>query len=224
MRILANIFGKSPFSLLESHMEKVSDCVKKLPEILAAFKNKDKLKVEELSKEISKLEHYADITKNDIRNNLPTSMFLPIDRASLLEILGLQDSIADKAEDIGILLTFRTVDLPDDFFEEIEEFLQKNIECFLSSHKVINELDELLEFSFGGVEADKVRTMVEEVAYQEHQVDIIQRKILKRLFNDENEVHYASFSLLQMILKEMASISNMSEKLANRIRMTLEVK
>ncbi|NCF70465.1 MAG: DUF47 family protein, partial [Chlamydiales bacterium] len=59
---------------------------------------------------------------------------------------------------------------------------------------------------------------------QEHEVDIIQRKVLKELFNLNPELPYPSFTLLQMILKEIAFISNISEKLANRIRMTLELK
>ena len=224
MRILANIFGRSPFSLLQNHMEKVTVCISKLPELLEAFSKNDAKLVAELSKEVSKLEHHADITKNDIRNHLSTSLFLPIARESLLEILGLQDSIADKAEDIGVLLTFRSVEMPENFAKEMRIFLEKNIECFETTHKIVQELDELLEFSFGGVEADKVRSLVEQVAFQEHEVDIIQRKILKELFNLNPELPYPSFTLLQMILKEIAFISNISEKLANRIRMTLELK
>ncbi|NCF71742.1 MAG: TIGR00153 family protein, partial [Chlamydiales bacterium] len=178
MRILANIFGRSPFSLLQNHMEKVTVCISKLPELLEAFSKNDTKLVAELSKEVSKLEHHADITKNDIRNHLSTSLFLPIARESLLEILGLQDSIADKAEDIGVLLTFRSVEMPENFAKEMRIFLEKNIECFETTHKIVQELDELLEFSFGGVEADKVRSLVEQVAFQEHEVDIIQRKVL----------------------------------------------
>ena len=67
-------------------------------------------KIEKLVADLSRMEHEADLTKNDIRNHFPKSLFLPIDRAHFLEILSVQDSIADKAEDIGILLTLRPLE------------------------------------------------------------------------------------------------------------------
>ena len=106
---IARIFGKSPFHPLQSHMKKVSSCMKKLTEIFDNLKDKSPEELERLVKELSKLEHEADLTKNDIRNHLPKSLFLPIDRSQFLDILSIQDSISDKAEDIGHLLTLYPV-------------------------------------------------------------------------------------------------------------------
>ena len=57
--------------------------------------------------EISKQEARADNTKNELRNHLPGGLFMPISKTALLEILSLQDDIADDCEDIGILLTLK---------------------------------------------------------------------------------------------------------------------
>lgn len=224
MRILANIFGNSPFRLLQTHMDEVSKCVELLPEAFNLFKERRMEELEALVKQISKKEHYADLTKNDIRNHLPTSLFLPIDRTTLLEILTLQDAIADKAEDLAILFTFKSLEEGSEIWEPMQAFLDKNIECFHTVHKIINELDELLEFSFGGIEAEKVRDLVSQAAFQEHEADLLQRQILKTLFSGENQRSYTQFALWQQILKEMALISDISEKLANRLRMNLELK
>ncbi len=122
-----------------------------------ALLNKDFANVEALAAQISEAEHLADITKNDIRNHLPKSLFLPIDRNQLLEILRIQDDIADQAEDIAILATLKQLELPAVLKEPFEKFLKKNVETVEGVHNIIKEFHELLESSFGGIEAEKVR-------------------------------------------------------------------
>lgn len=221
---ILNLFGRSPFAPLQSHMEKVAQCVHMLPLLFEALEKKDYAARDEIAEKISEMEHHADLTKNDIRNHLPKSLFLPIDRGHLLEILSLQDGIADKAEDIAVLTTLKTIEILPSFKEEFKEFLAKNIKTFDGAQQIIKEMHELLESSFGGMEAEKVRTMVDEVAFKEHEVDLIQRKLLKKVFGAENEMTYTSFHVWQHIFEAIASISNLSENLAYRVRMTLELK
>lgn len=224
MRTIAKLFGRSPFSPLQAHMSRVTDCVDKVVEIFTAVQDGDFKQVEKLAKQISKLEHKADLTKNEIRNNLPKGLFLAIDRGNLLEILGLQDNIADTAEDVGVLLTFTEVTLPEFMRQEFNDFLSKNIEAFQCVRRIIEELDELMEYSFGGNEAEKVNHMVEQVALNEHEVDIIQRKLVKGLFTNEDKISPGKFFLWMQIIDTVATLSNLSEKLANRVRMTLELR
>ncbi len=224
MLTILKLFGRSPFAPLQTHMEKVMRCVVKLNELFEALSLKDRTKMAELFEEISQLEHQADLVKNDIRNNLPKTLYLPIDRAHLLEILGLQDSIADMAEDVAVLLSLKEMELPPALKVEFDAFLAKNIDCFNGACAIIKELHELLESSFGGHEAEKVREMVDKVAYKEHEGDLLQRKLLKKLIALENEMSYTSYDLWLKIFAAIAMISNLSEKLANRVRMTLDIK
>lgn len=222
MRALAGLFGKSPFFPLQEHMEHVVKCVNKLLDMFNALKAQDFEKIEILSKEISKLEHLADLAKNDIRNHLPKSLWLPVDREMLLNMLSLQDSIADTAEDIAILFTLKKITIKDELLNDFEYLLKKNIHCFEKAHAIVTHLHELFQSSFGGLEAESVCIMVEDVAFQEHQVDVEQRKLLKKLFNCEEELSYSSFHQLIKILESTAKISDLSEKLANCIRLTIE--
>lgn len=224
MLTILSLFGRSPFAPLQSHMESVSRCVHQLLELFDALEQQDYLRVDQISEQIGKMEHDADLIKNDIRNHLPKSLFLPIDRGNLLEILSLQDRIADKAQDISVLITLKRLELLPIFKNEFKLFLQKNIETFDEAKLIINELHELVESSFGGNEAEKVRTMVDVVAFQEHEVDLLQRQLLKSLFNAEEQLTYVTFYLWQRIFESIASISDLSENLAYRIRMTLELK
>lgn len=224
MRTFLNLFGRSPFIPLQSHMQNVADCVHLLQDLFDALEVKNYDRLEKIAKSISEHEHIADITKNDIRNHLPKSLFLPIDRGQLLEILSTQDRIADCAEDVAILATLKPLELFDAFKSEFRLFLNKNIECFNEAQKIILELHELLESSFGGLEAEKVKSMVEVVAFKEHEADLLQRQLLKSFFAAESQLSFITFDLWQRIFSSIAAISNLSENLANRVRMTLEIK
>ena len=224
MRTIANLIGKSPFVPLQSHMRKVSECIDGLGELFQVFVNEDYDSIGEIARKISKTEHEADLVKNDIRNHLPRGLFLPVDRGKLLEILSTQDEIADTAENVGVLCNLKKLPVPDTMKDLFLEFCYKSTECFHLSRRVIEELDELLESGFGGVEADKVREIVHEVAVKEHEVDLCQRNLLRFVFDSEDLFNYAEFHLWLRILSEIGTISDLSENLADKVRTTLEIK
>ena len=224
MLTIAKLFGKSPFSPIQSHMKKVGSCIKKLTDIFAALTKGDFGKIEQLAKELSKLEHEADLTKNDIRNHLPKSIFLPVDRHQLLEILSIQDNLADKAEDIGNLLCLSPLNLSDEIYKEILMLYEKNCEAFWETRMILKEMGDLLESSFGGMEAERVKSMTEKVSYKEYEADKMKHTLLKRLFSISSTLTPATFYLSVRVIEEINALSNISEKLANRIRMILELK
>lgn len=221
---MARLFGRSPFVPLQLHLDKVADCVEAVFSLLERIREGEDSNIGETAREISKLEHKADLVKNDIRNNLPRGLFLAIDRGQLLEILGLQDSIADKAEDIGILMSLRSAKMLDSLGEPFGEYIKGNKDAFHKARDVMRELDALIESGFGGIEATRVVEMVDGVAEAEHNCDIMQRKLMKLVLDHEDELSVGNFFVWQRLLHEIAGISNYSEKLANRIRMLLTLK
>ena len=221
---MTRLFGRSPFVPLQLHLDKVADCVEAAFSLLERIREGEDPNVEKTAREISKLEHKADLVKNDIRNNLPRGLFLAIDRGQLLEILGLQDSIADKAEDIGILMSLRSAKMLDSLVEPFGEYIKENKDAFHKARDVMRELDALIESGFGGVEATRVVEMVDGVAEAEHNCDIMQRKLMKLVLDHEDELSVGHFFVWQRLLHEIAGISNYSEKLANRVRMLLTLK
>jgi hypothetical protein len=221
---IAKLFGKSPFAPLQSHMKKVSLCMDRLSDIFTAWPKKDLEKLEKLASDLSHMEHEADISKNDIRNHLPKSLFLPIDRGHFLEILAVQDSIADKAEDVGLLLTLRPLDNTHSLQSDLITFFKKNERVFLEAKHIIEEIDELLESSFGGIEAEKVKSMVEQTAHREAETKKMQTQLMKQLFRHADEMNAPTFYLWVHLIEEVGAISHRSERLANRIRMVLELK
>lgn len=224
MLTIARLFGKSPFAPLQSHMNKVASCVEKLTKIIEALTNQEVDKIQRLVHDLSQLEHEADITKNDIRNHLPKSLFMPMDRSHFLEILSLQDSIADRAEDAGITLTLRPLDGWETFQIDLTEFFVKSIEVFWDAKRIIEEIDELLESAFGGIEAEKVKSMVEETAFKEHKAQKAKTQFLKKFLTQGEFLSTPAFYHWIRLIEDIGGIAQFSEKLANRIRMVLELK
>jgi len=221
---MARLFGRSPFVPLQLHLDKVADCVEAAITLLIRIQDGNLDNLDSAAQEISKLEHKADLVKNDIRNNLPRGLFMAIDRGQLLEMLSLQDSIADKAEDIGVLMSIRPVRILDELTESFKAYTEGNMDAFRKARDVMRELDALIESGFGGAEAARVESMVEAVARAEHDVDVMQRNLMKQILKHENDFSVGDFFVWTRLLHEVASISNFSEKLANRVRMLLTLK
>ena len=105
-----SVFGRSPIRPLQKHMSAVIACVEQFLPFLEAVKAKDWALAEKRQLEISDLENDADTLKSDLRTHLPKSLFLPVARTDLLELLTMQDRVANRAEDIaGIMLGRPTV-------------------------------------------------------------------------------------------------------------------
>ena len=224
MLTIARLFGKSPFAPLQSHMNKVASCLEKLAKIFESLNLEKTDKVEHLAADLSQLEHEADLTKNDIRNHLPKSLFMPIDRSHFLEILSLQDSVADFAEQVGITLSYRPLADYSLFREELNGLFAKVSEVFWGAKRIIEEIDELLEASFGGLEAQKVKRMIEEIAYKEHKAQKKKQELLKQLYTKGEHFSASAFYHWLHLVEDLGRIAQCSEKLANRIRMVLELK
>ena len=106
---MAALFGKSPFKPIQQHMRVVVDCASEVPPLFEALVAGDQAKVEAQKDLIFAKEQAADEIKNQLRGHLPKSIMMPVDRRDLLEVLAMQDSIADTAQDIAGGNLHRTV-------------------------------------------------------------------------------------------------------------------
>lgn len=221
---IARLFGKSPFAPLQSHIDKVANCIEKLSEITNKIPDISPDEIEHLVKELSKLEHEADISKNDIRNHLPRSLLLQIHKSNFLNILASQDRIADKSEEIGFYLTLCPITSNAGFINGLKELASKSFETFNSAKQIIKEMDTLLESSFGGLEAEKVKTMVEKTSFLEYEAYRLKISLMKVLFSKIEPLTIPSFHQALKLVKGFGELAHLSENLANNIRVLLEIK
>ena len=224
MSTIGKLFGRSPFSQIQQHMDQVNKCIDKMSEVILAAKEGKFEVIEELTYEVSKLEHQADQIKDDIRESLLKRFFMPIDRGAVLEILSLQDSLADTAEDVCKVLTIRKLPFPDDVRVEFDKFLDLNIKAYSICASIISQLDELIEAGFGGTEAERIRSLAKDAAFAEHQADVVQMNLLKKLYAHDVDFSNGEFHLWMRFTRTLGRLSNVSENLADRVLRTLSLK
>jgi predicted phosphate transport protein (TIGR00153 family) len=193
-------------------------------EALEAFENGKFDQLQTLTDEVSKQEHEADTIRDDVRNHLLRRFFMPVNRGQVLRILSQQDSIADIAEDVCVLLTMKQISIPAELTEQFQNFRHLNVKCVELAASIIDELDELVETGFGGAEADKIRIRAREVAFTEHQVDTVAHELVRGIYARDTEFSVGEFHLWMRLTMTMSGLSNTAENLADSISMVLDMK
>jgi len=221
MSIISKLFGKSPFEPLYQHMLKVKECVDLVRPLMDAFIKGENKEVKEVASKIFKAEHDADMVKKDIRNNLPKSILLPVARGDLLSFLKEQDSIADSAEDLAVLLTMRETAVPEEIKDELSVFVERVLETYEAAMAVSSEIKVLAETSFAGVEAHKVMDLIEELKLKEWEADKAQMEAAKKMFSIEKKLDPVSVMMWMHIFGELGTLANHAENAGDRMRMML---
>lgn len=218
-RTIFDLFAKSPFGPLQDHMRKVMDCVSLIPDLYRTLEEQDENNFQILVEKIKEAEHEADKIKNEIRSDLPKTMFTPVDRDDLLEALSLQDSISDYAEDVAVLLSMKTLPFPATIRSEFWKFLEQVLVTVNQYATINEEMDELMEASFGGVEAGKVEEMINNLGREEYKTDRLQHDLVRKLLSMEDEMGTLNVIMWMKVLKVTGNMANRAEKVGNRIRL-----
>jgi predicted phosphate transport protein (TIGR00153 family) len=220
-RHLSGLLRGSPFKPIQAHMKVVFSCVCLIPPLFDAVYREDSSQVSDFANQINKLETEADKLKSTFRLNMPRSLFLPVDRKDLLNLLADQDKIADIAEDIGKTFLFRKMTVPEELKALLDELLEGTMEIAAAAREMIELLDELLEVGFAGRELDKVSLMIAGVRRSEHNIDDIICRIKKELFSIEKDLDPVSVMFWYQIIDMLGLISDQSENLADRLLLFL---
>ena len=221
MSPLMKMFGQSPFKPLQAHMRVVVECASQVPGLFEAVHDHDKDKIEEIREQIYRLENDADSIKNEMRKHLPKSMFMPVDRRDLLEILDLQDSIADTAQDIAGMMVVRSMKLPEPVHKSIMTLTRRCVDACNQLAKIMEEMDELVETGFRGPEADKVMHMIDDLNKIETDTDVQAIAVMRLLFEHEDEIGLVSTIMWDRVIHWIGDLANFAERAGNRHRLLL---
>jgi predicted phosphate transport protein (TIGR00153 family) len=218
---LMQLFGSSPFKPLQEHIRVVIDCANEVPRIFEAALDHDLPKVKLIRGRINTLENEADEIKNELRAHLPKSLFLPVDRRDLLEILDLHDSIADTAQDIAGMMFVRHMTLPDEMREPLMDLTARCVDACNHLGKIMEEMDELVGTGFRGAEADKVIYMIDELNKIETDTDIHAIRLMRLLFENEEEIGPVLTVMWDRVIHWVGDLANYAEQSGNRHRLLL---
>lgn len=215
------LFGHSPVKPLQTHMEKVLVCTQELIPFFEAVIAEDSAAAKTIQKNISKLEKDADKLKKDLRLHLPTGMMMPVPRSDLLDLLRLQDQVANKAKDIAGIMIGRKMVFPEGMGLLFMEYVKRCVDAAAQANKTVNELDELVETGFRGSEVDLVKSMIKELDRIESDTDKLQIKIRSTLFKIENELPPVEVMFLYKVIEWVGDLADQSQRVGSRLELML---
>ena len=219
--MLANIFGSSPVVPLEKHIGIAYRCAKELSGFFAAAVDGDWDKVAAVRAKIEKYEHEADDLKKEIRLHLPKSLFMPVPRQDLLELLLVQDMIANRTKDVSGIVFGRKMQIPPEIAEQFLEFVDRNVDAAKQARKSVRELDELFTAGFRGAEATLVEGMIEKLDQIETETDNMQAALRSALFEIESTLDPIDAVFMYQVIELTGQIADMAERVGRRLELLL---
>jgi predicted phosphate transport protein (TIGR00153 family) len=219
--VLANIFGASPVMPLEKHIEIAHRCAKQLRPFFAAAIGGDWDKAVEVRARIEALEQEADDLKKEIRLNLPKSLFMPVPREDLLELLLVQDKIANRTRDVSGIVLGRRMQVPGPIAEQFIDFVDRNIDATKQARKSVRELDELFTAGFRGAEVSLVEGLIEELDRIETDTDAKQAELRAALFEIEDTLKPVDAVFMYQVIELTGEIADMAERVGRRLELLL---
>ncbi|NQY49828.1 MAG: TIGR00153 family protein [Colwellia sp.] len=218
---ILGVFAKSPIKPLEKHIRIVVKCSKQLIPFFDACVAKDWSEAAKVRRKLSKLEQDADALKRQLRLELPGGLFMPVDRADLLELLTQQDKIANKAKDIAGRVLGRKLEVPESLQAEFSVYLERCLDATEKAAEAINELDDLLETGFRGREVVLVEKMINQLDAIEDDTDGLQITLRKNLLAIEKDLNPVDVMFLYQIIDWVGDLADLAERVGARLEILL---
>jgi uncharacterized protein len=218
---ISGLFGKSPISPLQQHMKQVHSCIKEFGVFANAANSEDweQAKLAKLS--IGKKEQKADVLKKKLRMNLPSTFMMPFSRRDLLDVLLIQDSIANITKDLAGLMMSRQMVFPKEFADDFLGLAKVCIKTSAAALVAINELDELLETAFSSRQRKIVNKMIKQINDLEHETDVAQEIIRNKLFLVESSLPPIDVVFYYRAIEWLGETADAAQKVGSRFEVML---
>lgn len=209
---------KTPFSQLLDHMGKVRECIDLLGEGIIRYYQGDYQNFSTLTKKISEIEHEADLIKSNLRNHLPNSLFMPVDKGKFLWALREQDAILDHADNLAHMLNMRRTTIPKDLqplFIEHSKLVMKTVGAM---EKAVENIKDLVETSFVKREREQTKEFIYNVHKLEYEADKKKYDMTKGIYRLEKELEPMDVYHLLKIADWVDDIADHAENVADWLR------
>lgn len=218
MSLIKELFGQSPFSAMVKHVRKVHECVELICPLMQAVIDEDYEQIHKLQDRVSRIEYEADEIKHVIREHLPRRYFMPVEREDLDDFLHHMDSVADGVEDFAVVLYIRRTKIHPELCDDFREFACKVLDLSKLLTQAAEELEELVETSFGGAEAKNVLEKIGNLGEEEWRCDRLQRKLSIRIYERESELDPVTISFYEKMLRTLSAVANAADNTGESLR------
>jgi hypothetical protein len=209
---------KSPFGQLLEHMEKVRECTDILGEGLIKYFKGDYKGFSDLAKKVSEIEHEADRIKRNLRNHLPTSLFMPVDKGKFMWALREQDKILDHAENLVKMLDMRHTKIPKELQEVFISHLKLVMKTVDAMQDAVGNIKDLVETSFVKREREQTKKYIYKVHEFEWKADQKKYEMTQGIYNLEKKLDPMDVYHLLKIADWVDDIADHAENVADWIR------
>lgn len=213
-RKIGGPFGRSAFGPLYEHMVQVVKTTRLLRELSRKAVANDYAGVQATARRIDQEEGVADEVKEEIRRQLSASIFTAVERSDTLLLLGLQDDVADNANDTAKLLSVRKTTVPEslhsvflDLTEAVVRTTEELLACTEALHELLGGPHDRAKLQEQGERLKGVREAQFE-ASQQH------RRFLERLFTVEGDTDPVTVVILMHIADRLESVAHSAENIA----------
>lgn len=209
---------RSPFTGLFDHANKLVPCLDALQEATKVYWEGGDIQA--AAQKVSKLELEADHVKSNVRNHLPGSVRMPVEKPLFLQLLSEQDRILDYAEDVAQWMAMRPPQNADAFRADLEALLAKSRETVEVYVSAVENLHDLLETGFVLREREQEKSIIHRVHELEHDVDVLEHALSARLLDPavEKDLSAVTIAHLLKLTALIGSIADVAENAADRLR------
>lgn len=209
---------KSPFTQLLEHMGKIRECIHLLGDGLVKYYKGDYKGFSELTEKVSKLEHEADMIKGNLRNHLPSSLFMPVDKGKFMWALREQDSILDHADNLVHMLDMRHTKIPEKLQEDFIEHTELVMETVEAMEDAVENIKDLVETSFVKRERKQIKEFIYKVHEYEWKADRKKFEITRGIYEMEDELSPMDVYHLLKIADWVDDIADHAENVSDWLR------
>ena len=215
---ILSLFGHSPIKPLQNHMHTVLQCVELLVPFFQAVIKEDWEAVEATYNSIALFEGQADDQKQDIRLHLPKSLFMPINRSDLIQLLSKQDKICNTAKDIAGIMLGRKQVVPKKIATDMTAYVKSAVAVAVEAKVVIDELDELIGSGFGGREIDRINRCITKLEKAEDKNDKRQITLRAKLHEIEAELPPVDAMFMYKTIEAIGNLADRAQSAGEQIQ------
>jgi uncharacterized protein len=209
---------KSPFNQLLDHMCKVEEGISILGDGLIKYYKGDYKGFSELAKKVSTIEHEADLIKSNIRNHLPSSLLMPVDKGRFLWTLREQDAILDHAENLAEMLDMRHTNIPKELQQLFIDHVKQVMETVCTMEKAVQNIRDLVDTGFVKREREQTKEYIHKVHDSEWKADQIRYKVTRGIYKLEKKLDPIDVYHLIKIADWVDEIADHAENVADWLR------
>tara|TARA_A100001037_G_scaffold92861_1_gene84268 strand:+ start:3494 stop:4171 length:678 start_codon:yes stop_codon:yes gene_type:complete len=205
------MLAESPFSGLQEHMILGNKSTNALENFLKAVSESDWRTAFECREDIVTLENQADDIKNNIRNNLPKSLFMSVSRQDLLDLVFTMDGIPNAAKDISGVMIGRKMEIPKEVAEDFMNCSKAAIKAANQASDAIRKVDEMQKTGFGSSDVSVLSDIVSKLEQIEKENDELEIALRNKFFEHEKKYDPVEVMFFYDVINKVGSLADISQ-------------